>query len=1303
MGLVLTTCLTLSVLAAPPALASPSTGVPPVRTQTAPSPETAALAEARQTGQLVEVAGRTTETTKISAAPDGQFQAELSPVPVRVKRDGVFRDADLTLERQGGQVASRMSVNGVSFGAGGDDVLAAMVRDGKSLTLTWPGGKLPAPVLDGPAATYVDAGGAGIDVVVKSTPTGWSHYIVIRTAAAAQNPALAKIEFGVRTSGLRLQERSDNRVAAVDSTGKEVFTAPAPLMWDGGAAQTTRTAPEEIAAGPAPKAQVEAMQVEITEGKLALIPKRELLTSPTARLPIVLDPSWQTWNAEREPDGDGGSQGAGWAYVDKQWPNESYWKPDRLPTGREVEDNTDKRSYIRMDASKLHEWSGNVKVKVNDVFITFDTLHAWSCTARDVRLFNVGHIYSTTTWNSAPSAFIPEGAGWDTNWLSTASVKVGRPECGNDGSSNDVKFIDGHLTRLMQWATDHRWDFFTIGLFPDKDYDDTHTWKVLDVDPRMVVKFSRYPMPPADVHMLSGGTTKYKCVTGTNRPVVGWSKDRTLNAKITDYDGDAAGGALGQTLRAHYEVAPLGKPAEAVDKYTTYQKAHTDGYVHAAVTAPVDTASTTDGGTGWMWRVRGQDDTGLSGAWSSWCEYTVDTKRPNQPTVSATGYTEGQWGGYDAAARKYATGIFTLGASGSGDVVMYHYRFSDGTEKKTPVTAGTSLQVPWTPKKFGWQWVEVTAFDRAGNMSPTKKYEFGVEQPPRDAGWAMDETSGDRAKAVGDSGAARPAADVVFTGGAMLGQPGNQGHELDRAVRLNGTSQFGEVKPLLDGGQTLPLVDTSKRFMFSTWVKLAAVDRDQVAISQAAADGSVFELGWLDRRWTMRLRKADGTIPGQVKREMAQAGDGQPWSAHWVSLMGGYDPLTGEIWLRTQASGQEECSPDLPPGECEGSTPVMDPELAYTKVTWTPAGGTGSLMFGATTLGTGKAAYWNGLIDDSQLWPLARPDETVLKVIYGESVRHAEFDGSTLRLVNAGSGHCLEVTGAATTSGANVAQGTCNAGPAQNWKFTKVDSNGYYTLTNPNSGRCLDVDASDGSGTADGRNVRQRDCDGSDGQRWRADRKSIGFWLVSKLSGKCLAVADPPADAGSNVHQWTCANPLSNEQVWQITDRKRHELHTVTYRLRGAGSDRCLQPAEGPDPSKATMVQSECDDTPRQDWTFNYRGDGYYTLVNSSSQLCLAVAAESDPAKAKGMPLLQQPCSIDVDRQAWKVSAVGSDGAQGYRLFSKHLGLVAEVKEAAIGDGASVVQNNPTDSNPPPPHQTWKLGCLPEQAWRCSA
>ena len=1274
------------------------------------TPIDAASVKAKGTGSPVEVAGQTSETTKLTALPDGQFSLETAPVPVRVERDGVFHDADLTLERTAeGRYASRMSVNGVTFGAGGDDVLATMTKDGKSLTLTWPGTQLPAPVLDGPSATFVDGGGAGVDLVVRSTPTGWSHYVVVKTPDAAADPALAKIEFGVRTSGLQLTELSGSRLAAVDEAGNELFSAPEPLMWEGrtppAEAPPASTSTEEIAAGPDPKASAAPMAVDVRSGVLTLTPDPGLLTGPNTKFPIVLDPSWQTWNAGREDNGDGyGSREAGWAYVDRTWPNSAYWKPDRLPTGREIEDGTDKRSYIRMDASALHQWSGSVQVKVNSVDITFDTLHAWSCVSRDVRLYNTTHIGSGMTWAERPGAFIPEGSGWSSSFLQSAVVKVGRPECGDAGTSNDVKFSGGNLPRLLQWATDHKWDIFTLGLFPDADYNDTHTWKVMDVDPRMVVKFSRYPMPAKNVHMRNGGTTKYACVRGTGRPWVGVSTDRTANAMITDYDGDNAGGATGQLLAAEYELAPLGKPAESWKRYVpsggAFQHAGADGYLHTSLTVVKgdDSPATADGGTSWMWRVRGMDDTNLYGPWSSWCEYTVDARNPNMPEVSSPEYPAGSTSGYDAAARKYVVGNFTFAPAGSGDVVRFDYRFADGSAGTKTVATGESSTISWTPKRFGPQWVEVTSYDRAGNPSAAKKYEFGVEQPPRDAAWSMDEPSGGVAHAVGSSGAVNPNADLVFSGDPAFGEAGNlgAGSPTDRSVRLNGSTQFGVVQPWTDPeGNPVTLVDTSQRFMFSTWLKLASVQGDQVAVSQAAADGTVFELGWLADRWTFRHRAADGTVLTAVTRDMAQAGDGQPWSAHWVSLMGGYDPVKQEIWLRTQAEGESEvCDPDEP-WNCSTKR-VMAAEVTTASMTWTPVAGAGALLVGASPSGSGRSAFWNGWVDDSQLWPLAHPDETVLNAIYAESVQDHEFAAKTLRLVNVNSGHCLDVAGAGMENGTNVQQWNCNAHPAQDWQFTDV-GDGYYTLTSPNSGKCLDVDGTDGSGTADGRNVWQYECNGSTGQQWKAEKKAGGYWLKSRRSDKCLAVDAGSLAAGANVSQWSCTDPTTDAQLWNITALKRHHLDGITHRLLVQSNQtsqlKCLDVAGGSTADGAIVMPWECNGGPWQKWQFSDYGDGYYMLTNvntmngdPSTVRCLEVA---DAQTQAGAAVQQGTCEPGAEHQLWKVIGVADDGNLGYRLIAKHSGLVAEASDQGAPEDARVVQNDPVE--PIPSTQIWKL------------
>ncbi|SEG91402.1 Ricin-type beta-trefoil lectin domain-containing protein [Thermomonospora echinospora] len=1271
------------------------------------------------------MAGRTSETDKLSATPQGTLLLETSPVPVRAKRGDTFQDVDLTLERRAdGSIGPKVSAASVSFGGGGDRTLATMAADGKALTLTWPGQTLPEPVLNGPNATYPDAAGPGIDLMVTATATGMTHYVVVKTPQAAENPDLERIEFGVQAPGLQLREQPDGAVSAVDASGEEVFTAPEPQMWEGVTpaehARPDSPDPDAVSAGPAPGANVKPMAVEVGSGQVAVVPDRELLESADTKYPLVIDPGWQTWNTGREADDDGyGSRDSGWAYVDRTHEDQSYWKPTRLPTGRETEDYTDKRSFIRMNVDRLHRGANGRKVKINSVAITFDTQHAWSCTARDVRLFNMEHFSSTTTWNTRPDGYIPAGSGWDTSWLATKSVgDKGRPECGDDGEANDVRFTGGNLARLVQWATDNGWDIFTLGIYPDADHNDAHTWKVFDPDPRMTVEFSHYPDPPSEVHMTNGGTKRYSCVQGAERPWLGVSHDRQLRADLRDLDGDNSGLYTGQLLRGRFEVyqevtdgnnAVIDSwyrysPEDGTPADGPFEKASADsGKLHASVTlARQDPSNTPNGGTFYRWRVQAEDETYLDGDWSPWCEFMVDGKRPKSPSVSSPDYPKELWSGYDSVARRYKSTNFTFGSGGSGDVVKYGYKFSDGTKGEKAVSLGQSSSVPWTPKKFGWQWVEVTSYDRAGNPSPTVKYEFGVEQPPRDAGWSMDDAGGGVARAVGQTGVDRPAANIVFSGGPTQGEPGNRGAAMpaDKAVRFNGTDQYGAVNPVLDtgtGGQAVPLVDTANRFMFSAWVRLDTTSGDRVAVSQTAADGSVFELGWLGARWTFRHRASNGTVIAQAVQSQATPSNGSSWTDNWVSLMAGYDPIADEIWLRTEApyAKSPDCVRDYGEELCDPE-PVLRPQTVTVSHTWTPAAGQGALLIGATTaVGGGKGSYWSGWLDDMQLWPLSHPDDTVLSVIYNETVQDQLFAGMTLRLVNVNSGHCLDVTGGGTASGVNVRQLNCNAGAAQNWQFTDV-GDGYYTLTNSNSGKCLDIDGTDGSGTADGRNAWQYDCNGSEGQQWKPEKKDGGYWLKSRRSNKCLVVDGSSTTSGSNVSQWSCQDGVRG-QVWNITEEKRHELNNITYRLHGFGSGKCLEVAGASSDPGANVRQGNCSGATSQDWTFRHQGDSYYSLTNVNSGECLEVAGASPNA---GANVVQGNCLPGEPRQSWKVVAVGDDGNQGYRLTAKHSGLVLEVSDASTADGANVVQNTPEE--PVQPHQVWKLGCLPSSLWRCT-
>jgi hypothetical protein len=138
-------------------------------------------------------------------------------------------------------------------------------------------------------------------------------------------------------------------------------------------------------------------------------------------------------------------------------------------------------------------------------------------------------------------------------------------------------------------------------------------------------------------------------------------------------------------------------------------------------------------------------------------------------------------------------------------------------------------------------------------------------------------------------------------------------------------------------------------------------------------------------------------------------------------------------------------------------------------------------------------------------------------------------DGALYRLVNANSGHCLDVAGDSRAAGGNVQQWNCNGLGPQDWTLRARDA-GHFTLTGRNSGHCLDVE--NGS-TAPGANVRQWYCNGSSAQDWRLENVGRGYYrLIARAGAQCLDVAEGSRAPGANVWQWTC-NGLQ-PQIWRL-------------------------------------------------------------------------------------------------------------------------------------------------------------------------
>ncbi|GII54061.1 hypothetical protein Pth03_24500 [Planotetraspora thailandica] len=831
---------------ASPAWAATARAEPPAEPG---SSEEQAVALARTSGHRVEVLPLRTENRQVFANADGSFTSETAALPERVRQGAGWADVDTTLRfAPDGTVRPAATPLSMTFSGGGTEPLATIADGGRSVATTWPG-TLPRPVLDGDTATYPSVL-PGVDLQVTASVLGYSEVLVVKSHEAAVNPALAKLRFGTRGTGVAVRETDDGGLSAEAPDGSAVFHAPAPRMWDSsGSASALRPAPPS-APGSAPEAvpygRQAVMGVEATKDAVVLAPDAGLLNGPSTVYPVYIDPQWS------------GSKQA-WTYVDRAYPDQEYWNSTHTPEAGNYGSGL-KRSFFRMDSDNVngkHILKATFRITQNK---------SWGCTdsPQAVQLWLTGGITKSTNWSHQPS--------W-MDMLDSVSSDAGY------SSSCPAKGIEFDVTGTIVKAAKGGWPNTTFGL---RDYDDTGSstwgWKGFSNAPKLVVDYNTPPAAPSGVGTYPGTP----CVTGAGRPYVNAGDAQSpLQLKAKIYDPDKANdGVRAEFVMNHFNTATgtweeitstLPGGGKTAYKYTT-----------AATDHSITLTSLADGET-YSYKVKAYDGTDSS-AWSAWCEFTVDTVDPaTLPEVSSADYPAGtpdDWRGGVGSA-----GAFTF-APGGGETDLSAFRFAlDDPALATPATqvtipAGqTSVTVSVAPRHDWLNTLYVFPVDRAGNVGKTPAvYSFYVKAGADPAGqWRMDETSG--ALAADSSATPHP---LTLTGGT-----GWTGGRVGGALRLDGDTGYGST----DG----PVVHTDRGLSVSAWVRLADTTKNSTIVSQSGVHGSGFQLYYSSgyKRWVFNKYDADTDTEIAIRA----LSDKEPQANVWTHLVGVYDAPAKQIRL----------------------------------------------------------------------------------------------------------------------------------------------------------------------------------------------------------------------------------------------------------------------------------------------------------------------------------------------------------------------------------------------------------------------
>jgi len=622
---------------------------------------------AQSTGQPVEVQDRTTETSQVTAEPDGTFRLTSSLTPVRVNQDGAWRPIDPTLHRDAdGSISPAATTADVTFSGGGDQPAVVISEEGATVSFSWPA-PLPAPALSGATATYASVL-PGVDLQLTATDESFSEVLVVKTAAAAANPQLRSIHLEATSQGLELTRNPDGSLSALDADGNLVLHGSQPMMWDSSAnasvgARPTSTDPGSgtVSLLPDSMPSADGTTAGPAGTTLTLTPPASALTGPNVIYPLYIDPELAPYRSHFAVV----TSDNNWHYYDDT--------SNDLKVGycnwSECGGSWKARTYLSFNTSALTGEPTTAVVSKAEVDV-YEIHSAGDCTSEPVDLYTAGAIDSSTDWPGPMGSYLDE-----------TSSHLGNT-CNN--TAGDVVFNAAAVTDRFQYAASHDVTSLTFGL-RSPDESNAYQWKRFDSDrtggaAAQIDVFYDFPPSTPSVPTLDNTV---KC---SGLPTYTRDTTPTLHSHATDYNSPHLPVSL------HYSVYNSGGSRVRYNPSGVVVSSGADAPWSTSSSNSNDTAAMSNGNyTADAVATSHSDDTAdAASGTSSKVAFTIDTTAPAVPTISSFDYPPQTWGDVNG-------GQITL--TGSSDTAGFAYSFdSSGTE---PLPADTTCSYTTTPTAAG--------------------------------------------------------------------------------------------------------------------------------------------------------------------------------------------------------------------------------------------------------------------------------------------------------------------------------------------------------------------------------------------------------------------------------------------------------------------------------------------------------------------------------------------------------------------------------------------------------------------------
>ncbi|GAA3948021.1 hypothetical protein Aau02nite_50160 [Amorphoplanes auranticolor] len=751
------------VVSSPSVAAVPVTGAAPVPTEA--HDEAAAMHLAWKSRRQVEILGERTESSETFAQPDGTLRTKTYASPIRVRRGSDWVAVNTDLKVADGAVVPEATTLDVRFSNGGDGPLLTVVRDGRSMAMSWPGTLRP-PKLDGDTATYSEVL-PGVDLQLTAHVDSFSEVLLVKTRTAAENTELRQLRFDLATRGVVVKRDVDGFIRAETPSGEPVFVSDGARMWDKpqmlGTAVSQRTlgadSPVAVLPQDPESRRVEDLPVHLDGTSLTVVPSQQMLTDPATVYPVSIDPGF-----------NGGKEI--WTHVSRKNPTKSYWSDKSTRGDMRVgqlwqgSSDDDWRTIVQFDVAKL---KGS---QIKRAAVLVNVRHSANCSPSPFQLWRTNRVdkSASVTWNSTKNKW----------WKSLGQVNATANKSACPKGNDEVRFAQTAVSDAFQDATANN----TITLaFRAKSESDDYQWKKLIPDSAYLDIF--YNNTPGKPTSLAFSPCYVACGSGT---AVTSSKRPALSMKATDPNSGK--------LTYMYEVYAANKTTRVAgsDKTVT-------GVASGSQRSWTLKSDLKDGQ--YYWRGKACDAY-LCGSYSDWFGFKVDTMNPKNPIVTSADYSPTEWRGGPGIPGKF---VFSPGSTNDG-VRTYTYSINGAKEEQVSPPSSGVLERNLVPTRDFVNTLTVKAIDTAGNLSGVAHYLFKVRPVGESWYWSLDEKTGTTAASAPENN--RPA--MVSGTNVAWSESGKWGAS---ALRVTGTGELVTSAPAFD-------TRSLSGFTVAAWARLPA-------------------------------------------------------------------------------------------------------------------------------------------------------------------------------------------------------------------------------------------------------------------------------------------------------------------------------------------------------------------------------------------------------------------------------------------------------------------------------------------------